>query len=96
MYPRLLQHVQRIADAVGGQVEELGEFHDADRFVVSYGTGHLQMAADQFSLVLHLFEHSVSSILRIAGIIHRFFIHRFFYPVVREAMPWSPGIFSGN
>ena len=57
---QLFQHVQRIADAMGGEIEELGEFHDPDRLVVRHGTGYFKMAAHQFDLVLHLLEHNTT------------------------------------
>ena len=57
---QLFQYVQRIADAVGGEVEKFGEFHDPDRLVVCHGTGYFKVAAHQFDLVLHLLEHNTT------------------------------------
>jgi hypothetical protein len=67
----LLQHVQGVADAVRGLVQQLGEFHDADRLVVCYSPCHFEMAAHQLDLVLHLFKHGCS-LFRFPLVLHIF------------------------
>ena len=62
--PQLLQHVQGVADAVGRLVQQLGKFHDPYRLVVCHSPGYLEVAADQFNLILHLFEHALNHTVR--------------------------------
>ena len=53
-----INFMQGIPDPMGGQIEQLGQFHDTNRLVICNCLRYFEMAAQELNFILHFSYHA--------------------------------------